>query len=209
MDPRKPGQALRGSVSLPHGTGKQIRVAVFTQDTDAAQQALDNGAAHAGGEELVDKIVSGEIPITAFDRSLASQDMMGYLSGKLARTLGPRGLMPNAKVGTLVKSPADLVAQLEGQLAGKLQYRTDKGGIVHAAVGKGSFGHDKLMENIRAVIDELYNAKPEAYGKGKKASKNAVYVLKTHVSATQGGGVRVDLRTVDPASSFFMGTAED
>lgn len=207
LDPRKPGQALRGSLALPHGTGKLVKCAVFTSSKEVAQAALEQGAEHAGGEELVDEIVSGTIPLD-FDRSLASQDMMGYLSQKLARALGPRGLMPNAKVGTLVKSPDLLEGVLQKELAGQLQYRTDKQGLLHFSVGKGSFGAGKLMDNIQAIIEEVYKIKPEAYGKGKKASKNAQYVLRAHVTSTQGKGVRVDLRTVDPTSNYYMGEAE-
>jgi len=208
LDPRKPGQALRGSLSLPHTSGSSVTVAVFTEDKEVAKKALENGATFAGGQELVDQIVRGEV-LTRFDRSLASQDMMGYLSKKVARTLGPRGLMPNAKVGTLVKTPDLILQGLKDQLAGQLQYRTDKTGIVHAPVGKSSIGKDKLLENIRVIIDELYQVKPESYGKGKKTSKSATYVLRSHVTSTQGRSYRVDLRTVDPASPFYMGDVED
>jgi large subunit ribosomal protein L1 len=195
---------LRGAVSLPHGTGKIVKVAVFTDDASAAKQALEAGASYAGGEDLVDQIVDGTISVDTFDRTVASQDMMSYLSKKLARTLGPRGLMPNAKVGTLVKSGDAVLQVLSDQLAGQAQFRTDKAGIIHIGVGKGSFGPDKLMDNIKAVISELYQSKPEAYGKGKKPSKTAQYVLQGHLTATQGKGLRVDLRTIDPSSSYFM-----
>lgn len=164
--------------------------------------ALDAGALHAGGEELVDRLVDGTIPVD-FSRSVASQEMTSYLTKKLARILGPRGLMPNAKVGTLVNKPDQIIDVLKTQLAGQLQYRTDKTGIVHLGVGKASFGYEKLMENIRAALEEIHQVKPELLGKGKKATKNADYYLSAYATATQGKGIKLDLRTVDPISVFF------
>ena len=202
LDPRKPGQALRGSVALPHGTGNRMSCAVFSSDPLICSTCLSGGATVAGGEELVDQIVQGTVPLT-FDRALASQEMLGYLTKQLARVMGPRGLMPNAKVGTLVSRPDDLPIVLVSQMAGQLQYRTDKEGIVHMGVGKGSFGYDKLMDNIRIALEEIQTVKPELLGKGKKASKNAAYFLSAYMTATQGVGIKLDLRTVDPASSFF------
>mmetsp|Transcript_9406 Transcript_9406/g.15634 ORF Transcript_9406/g.15634 Transcript_9406/m.15634 type:complete len:313 (-) Transcript_9406:202-1140(-) len=204
LDPRKPGQNLRGAVSLPHGTGKVVKVAVFTADEAAAKHALLQGASYAGGEDLVDQLVDGSLTVDSFDRTVASQDMMGYLSKKMARTLGPRGLMPNAKVGTLVKNSDAIATILSAQLAGQAQFRTDKAGIIHIGVGKGSFGKEKLVDNIRAVISELYQSKPDAYGKGKKPSKTAQYVLRGHLTATQGKGLNLDLRTIDPSSTYYM-----
>ena len=204
LDPRKPGQNLRGSVKLPHGTGKLVKIAVFTADADSAKAALEAGATFAGGNELVDQIVQGTITVDSFDRSVATQDVMSYLTSKLARTLGPRGLMPNAKVGTLVKSTDALVKAVGDQLAGQAQFRTDKAGIIHIGIGKGSFGTDKLLDNIKEVIAELYQNKPEMYGKGKKPSKSAQYVLRGNLTATQGSGHRIDLRTIDPSSIYFL-----
>ena len=206
LDPRKPGQALRGSLSLPHGTGKVIKCVVFTDDKTIAEAALEKGAIHAGGETLVNQIARGDVPLD-FDRSIASQNMMSDLS-KIARSLGPRGLMPNAKVGTLVKQPDMLLEALKQQMDGQLMYRTDKEGVLHFGVGKGSFGPDKLLDNIRATMEEIYNIKPEMYGKGKKPSKNAVYMLTAHVTATQGKGIKVDLPTITPTSQAFMSDGE-
>jgi len=202
LDPRKPGQALRGAVSLPFGSGKIVRCVVFSSDPNICKVALEDGAKHAGGEELVDRLVSGDIPLD-FDRAMASQEMSGYLTKKLARVLGPRGLMPNAKVGTLVNRPEELTKVLKDQLAGQLLYRTDKEGTVHLAVGKASFGHEKLMLNMQTVLGAIQSAKPELLGKEKKPSKNAVYFLSAYMSATQGQGIKLDLRTVDPTSAFF------
>ena len=208
IDPRKPGQALRGALSLPHGTGKTVKCVVFTRDSDAAKAALEAGALHAGGEELVDQILDGSIPLD-FDRALATPDMQAVLGQKLARMLGPRGLMPNAKVGTLVPSPDKIVDVLQQQLAGQVQYRTDKAGIIHMMVGKGSFGPEKIMDNLKTTFNEIYEVKPESFGKGKKKSsgsgKNQKYFLRAHLSSQQGPSVRLDLRTVDPTSVFFMG----
>lgn len=207
IDPRKPGQALRGALSLPHGSGKTVRVVVFTRDAQAQQECLEKGALYAGGEEVVNQILEGSIPLD-FDRALATPDMQAILGQKLARMLGPRGLMPNAKVGTLVSSPVKLVDSLKEQLAGQVQYRTDKSGIIHLGIGKGSFGPEKLLDNLRSTFNEIYEIKPESFGKGKKkssSSKNAKYFLKAHLTSTQGKSVRLDLRTVDPTSVFFMG----
>lgn len=216
LDPRKPGQALRGSVSLPHGTGKKgVNCVVFTNDVDAIAAALKAGALHAGGEALVDQIVAGEIPVDSFETALATPDMMPVITKKAARLLGPRGLMPNVKVGTLLQSVPELLTAVDTQLAGKeVLYRTEKEGIVHVPVGKDSFGVDKLLDNIGAVMKTIFDAKPENYGKGKKkkagkkgqakSTKQPKYLLKAAISSTQGPGIRVDLRTVDPTSAFFL-----
>lgn len=214
LDPRKPGQALRGSVNLPHGTGKTIQCVVFTQDADLQAAVKQHGATATGGEELIDEIVNGTVPVDSFQRALATSDMMPILSRKAARLLGPRGLMPNAKSNTLFPKSQDLLQALETQLAGKeAPYRTEKEGIVHVPVGKVSFGQDKIVENIGQVMKELLAVKPEQYGKGKKSSKatgkSAKYFLKASVSTTQGKGVRLDLRTVDPSSPFFLNRVED
>jgi large subunit ribosomal protein L1 len=207
LDPRKPGQALRGALALPHGSGKTVKCVVFTRDEAAAKEALEAGALHAGGEEIVNQILEGTIPLD-FDRALATPDMQAVLGQKLARMLGPRGLMPNTKVGTLVPSPDKILPVLKDQLAGQVQYRTDKTGIIHVGVGKGSFGSEKLLDNLKTTFNEIYEAKPESFGKGKKksssSSKNQKYFLKAFLTASQGKSVKLDLRTVDPTSTFFM-----
>lgn len=214
VDPRKPGQTLRGTVSLPHGTGKKnIGCVVFTSDPELQEAALKNGAKLAGGEALIDDIFDGKVSIEGLERSLATTDIMPLVSKKLARILGPRGLMPNPKVGTILPGSNEVLEALETQVAGKdVTYRTDKEGIIHVPVGKGSFGRAKLLENIGQVMKILVEAKPENYGKGRKSSKgtgkNTKYFLRAHVTSTQGKGYRVDLRTVDPGSMFFLSTVE-
>ena len=210
LDPRKPGQALRGSISLPNGTGKTFNCIVFTDDEELTEAALKAGAKHAGGTWLMDALLSGEVPVDSLDRSLATTDMMTPLSKKVARLLGPRGLMPNAKTGTLVP-PDDLIAALATQVAGKeVQYRTEREGVVHVPVGKASFGAPKLLENIGAVMQEIYAVKPEQYGKGKKKNvgKAAKYLLKAYLSSTQSPSFGLDPRTVDPNSPFFLTSVE-
>ena len=232
LDPRKPGQALRGSCSLPHGTGKTVSVVVFTNDDALAQSIAEaggdtttttsKGTVVAGGDDLISDLASGTVPLT-FDRALATPDMMPSLA-PIARLLGPRGLMPNAKVGTIVP-PAQLREVLREQQAGQIQYRTDKAGIVHAGVAKGSFAKDQIVDNIQAFMNAIQEVKPDSFGKNKKKgggggggkgggkgggnNKNAKYYLKAHVTSTQGRGVPVDLRTVDPTSTFFMGEVEE
>lgn len=167
LDPRKPGQALRGSLPLPHGTGKKVSVIVFSPDDDAETiaDAKSAGASHVGGASLIESISSGELPAN-FDRALATPDMMPQLS-KIARILGPRGLMPNAKLDTIQKK--DKIADaVKAQSAGMVQYRTDKEGIVHAGIGKGSFTEEALADNIREFMNLIQSVKPESYGKGKK-----------------------------------------
>jgi large subunit ribosomal protein L1 len=210
VDPRKPGQALRGSVHLPHGTGKVIHCVVFTNDPALQAQALAQGASHAGGDALIQDVVNGVVPVDSFQRALATSDVMPALTRQAARLLGPRGLMPNSKSNTLFPTSAELLNSLTTQLAGQeALYRTEKEGIVHVAVGKTSFGLDKLLENLGSVMKEVFAAKPEQYGKGKKSSskatgKSAKYMLRASVSTTQGKGVRLDLRTIDPSSPFFL-----
>ena len=167
LDPRKPGQAIRGSISLPHGTGKKVNVVVFTSDdqSETIQSVKEAGAAHAGGASLIQSIANGEIPVN-FDRALATPDMMPQLS-KIARILGPRGLMPNAKLDTI--QPADRLAEaVKAQAAGMVQFRTDKNGIVHAGVGKGSFTPEQLSDNIREFMNAIQTIKPESYGRGRR-----------------------------------------
>lgn len=202
IDPRKPGQALRGSMALPHGNGKTFNVAVFTDDMTIAQQALDRGAVAAGGASLIESIQTGNTSITSFQRTLASPEMMPQLSA-VARLLGPRGLMPNPKLNTIVEQD-NLLEALDKQMSGMSNYRTDRTGIIRMGVGKGSFGMDKLLDNIREMMNEIQSVKPESYGKGRKGQKGKVakgtkYYLKAHLSSTQSrGSVLVDLKTVDP-----------
>lgn len=214
LDPRKPGQALRGSISLPNGTGKkQMDCLVFTSDPSLQDAALKAGAKFAGGESLADEIVAGRVAVDTIQRSLATAEIMPMISKKVARLLGPRGLMPNAKEGTLLQGNSELLEALETQLAGKqVPYRTEKEGIVHVPVGKGSFGKTKLLENIGEVMKTIFDVKPENYGKGKKkksTGKGTKYLLRASVSSTQGKGVRLDLRTMDPNSTFFLSSPEE
>ena len=208
LDPRKPGQALRGSLALPHGNGKKFAVAVFTDDAEVAKEALERGAVAAGGASLIESIKNGGISLTSIDRTLATPEIMTELS-VVARLLGPRGLMPNPKLSTI--QPKDkIIDSLESQQSGISNYRTDKTGIVRLSIGKGSFGVDKLMDNVRELMNEIQAVKPESFGKGKKGSskgsnKGTKYYLKAHLSSTQGkNSYLVDLRTIDPTSSFFM-----
>lgn len=213
VDPRKPGQSLRGSLSLPNGTGKKVAVAVFSEDEDVVSKAMEMGALHVGGEDLIDKMVEGEVSVDEFQRCLATSDVLPQLSKKLARVLGPRGLMPNPKVGT-VAQPNELLELLEEQLAGKeVQYRTEKEGIIALPIGKASFEPEKLLENAGAVMHKVYEIKPEKYGKTKKkkgggkgkAASMETYILSAHIASTYTKGYKLDLRTLDPSSAYFLG----
>jgi len=220
VDPRKPGQALRGSLALPHGTGRRVNVAVFTEDPELAAKAKEMGALHVGGESLMDQIVKGDVSVDSFQRALATSDVMGDLTKKLARVLGPRGLMPNPKVGTVAPSSEDLLQLLETQLAGKeIQYRTEKEGILHFRLGKGSFGKDNLLENAGAVMNKVFEIKPESYGKSKKkkgggggkkkgGASMETYVISAYVCSTNTKSVKIDTRTLDPSSAFFLTAIE-
>ena len=214
IDPRRSGQGLRGSLTLPHGTGKTMNCLVFTADEELAKAALAAGAQAAGGASLMDQVVSGDVVLNKFQRCLATREIMPELTKKLARLLGPRGLMPNVKVGTLLEESSQLLGALETQMAGKeVTYRAKKEGIVHVPVGKGSLGTDKILENIGQVMTTIFEAKPENYGKGKKGSestgKGTRYVLRASVSSTQGKGFRLDLRTIDPNNLLFLTSGEE
>ena len=176
VDPRKADQMLRGAVSLPNGTGKSVRVAVFAQGP-AAQEAQDAGADVVGADDLVDRIQGGFLD---FDIAIATPDMMGKV-GKLGRLLGPRGLMPNPKTGTVTPEVGKAVTDFKG---GRIEYRTDRYGNVHMPIGKSSFTQKALVENYQAGLDELIRAKPAA-SKGR-------YIKSVTVSSTMGPGVRVD-----------------
>jgi large subunit ribosomal protein L1 len=181
VDPRKADQMVRGTVALPAGTGKDIRVAVFAQG-DAAAAATAAGAEFVGAEDLAAQIEGGMLD---FDVTIATPDLMP-LVGKLGRVLGPRGLMPNPKTGTVTPDPGKAVGEFKG---GKVEYRTDRFGNVHVLIGRASFDAEALEKNFAAVIDELNKAKPSA-AKGR-------YFRKVTVSSTMGPGVRVDTAKLD------------
>ena len=176
VDPRKSDQVVRGSTVLPNGTGKSVRVAVFAQgaNADAAKAA---GADIVGFEDLAESIKGGSMD---FDVVIASPDAMRIV-GQLGRVLGPRGLMPNPKVGTVTPNVAEAVKNAK---AGQVQYRTDKAGIIHATIGRASFEPEALRENLAALLEALNKAKP--------AASKGVYMKKVSVSSTMGIGVRVD-----------------
>jgi large subunit ribosomal protein L1 len=213
------GSWCSGSITLPHGTGKKINCVVFTSDEVLQNLALENGALLAGGDSLIDDVLSGVVSVDSFERALATKEMMPTLTRKAARLLGPRGLMPNAKVGTLLPNPADakeqLVDILSTVVAGKeVMYRTDKEGILHIPVGKATFGVHKLIQNIGKVMQTVFDVKPENFGKGRKGKSKSVgkgtkYLLRAYVGSTQGPSKRVSIRTVDPSSSFFLTGVEE
>jgi large subunit ribosomal protein L1 len=182
VDPRKADQMVRGTVALPAGTGKDVRVAVFATG-EAAEAAREAGADIVGADDLAEEVEGGKMD---FDLVIASPDMMP-LVGRLGRTLGPRGLMPNPKTGTVTPDVAKAVGEFKG---GKVEYRTDRYGNVHVPIGKASFDPDALATNFFAVIDELQRAKP--------ASAKGRYIKKVTVSATMGPGVRVDTARLKP-----------
>lgn len=176
VDPRKADQMIRGAVVLPNGLGKSIRVIVFAKG-DKATEASEAGADEVGAEELVEKIKGGWFE---FDAAIATPDMMGVV-GKIGKLLGPRGLMPNPKVGTVT---FDIGRAVQEAKSGKVEYRVEKAGIIHAPVGKVSFSSDKLQENILTLVDALMKAKPST-------SKGA-YFKKASLSSTMGPGVPID-----------------
>lgn len=205
LDPRKPNQSLRGQLALPHGTGRVPRLAIFSLSQTVISTGLENGAVLAGGNELVDSILEGN-HLDEFDRVIATPDIMPVLGKKVARILGPRGLMPNPKMGNIVNE-VEVTAKIKEQLTGMVPYRTDKAGIVHAPIGKFSFGQEKLEQNLRAFIEGITDVEPELDKRAQKqrvGGKGGKFVLKLHLNATQGKGVMVDLKTADPNSPFFM-----
>ena len=177
VDPRHADQMVRGSVNLPNGTGRSVRVAVFARGAKA-DEAKAAGADIVGAEDLMETVQSGKID---FDRCIATPDMMPIV-GRLGKVLGPRGLMPNPKVGTVTMDVAQAVQDAKG---GQVQFRVEKAGIVHAGVGKASFDEEKLVENIRALVDAVNRAKPS----GAKGT----YLKKLSLSSTMGPGVSVAL----------------
>ena len=180
VDPRHADQMVRGVVSLPHGTGKVTRVAVFAKDAKA-KEAEEAGADLVGGDDLAEAIRGGEIN---FDRCIATPDMMSVV-GKLGRILGPRGLMPNPKLGTVTPNVAEAI---QAAKAGQIEYRVEKAGIIHAGVGKVSFTVDQLRENIQMLVDTLQKAKP--------AAAKGTYFKRMSVSSTMGPGVKVNVTTL-------------
>lgn len=176
VDPRKADQLVRGTVNLPHGTGKTARVLVFATG-DRAEAAREAGADYVGSDDLIEKVSGGWLD---FDAVVATPDLMGKV-GRLGKVLGPRGLMPNPKTGTVTNDVGRAVSEFKG---GKVEYRTDRYGNVHVPLGKVSFDPAALEANFRAVIDELQRAKP--------ASAKGRYIRKITVSSTMGPGVRVD-----------------
>lgn len=180
VDPRKADQMVRGAVVLPNGLGKTVRVLVFAKG-EKAQEALDAGADYVGGDDLVEKIQGGWFE---FDTAIATPDMMGTV-GKIGRLLGPRSLMPNPKVGTVT---FDVGRAVNESKSGKVEYRVEKTGIIHAPVGKVSFDQEKLKENVLALMDALVKAKP--------STAKGAYLKKISVSSTMGPGVLVDIAGV-------------
>lgn len=176
VDPKHADQMIRGVCQLPHGNGKTVRVAVFAKDAKA-DEAKAAGADIVGAENLVDSILAGKID---FDRCIATPDMMG-LAGRVARVLGPKGLMPNPKLGTVT---ADVATAVKNAKAGEVQYRVEKNGIVHAGVAKASFSNEQIYDNAKLFIETILKAKP--------ATVKGTYMKKISISSTMGVGVKVD-----------------
>ena len=177
LDPRKPDQNLRGAVMLPHGTGKAMRVAVFARG-DRAKEAEAAGADIIGAEDLAERVQGGQID---FDRAIATPDLMS-LVGRLGKILGPRGLMPNPRLGTVTQNVAEAVRAAKG---GQVEFRAEKAGIVHAGVGKASFTEAALADNVRAFVGAIVRGKPSGV--------RGTYIKKVSVSSTMGPGVKVEL----------------
>lgn len=176
VDPRKADQMVRGSVLLPHGTGKAVRVLVFAKG-EKEKEARDAGADYAGADELVEKISKGWLE---FDKAIATPDMMSTV-GKLGKILGPRGLMPNPKVGTVTFDLEKAVKEIK---LGKVEFKVEKAGIVHVGVGRASFGVEKLLENIKALLEVIIRAKPP--------TSKGLYLKSIALSTTMGPGVKID-----------------
>ena len=176
VDPRHADQMVRSSVVLPNGTGKEIRVLVFAKG-EKEKEALDAGADYAGGDEFVEKIQGGWLE---FDRTIATPDMMATV-GKIGRILGPRNLMPNAKLGTVTFDVGRVVKEIK---SGKVDFKVDKAGVVHAMLGRASFGSQKMKENILAFVDRIVQLKP--------STSKGIYLKSISLSTTMGPGVKVD-----------------
>lgn len=176
VNPKYSDQMVRGAVSLPHGLGKTVRVVAFCKGENE-EKARSAGAVEAGGDDLVERIKGGWLE---FDKAVATPDMMGHV-GKVGKILGPRGLMPNAKTGTVT---VELEKAIQELLAGKVEFRVDKAGVVHAPIGKVSFGVEKLLGNLRSIVDALIRLKP--------STAKGTYMKAMSLSSTMGPGVRVD-----------------
>ncbi len=185
IDPKKSDQLVRGSVVLPAGTGKSVRVAVFTQGENA-EIAKAAGADIVGMEDLAEQVKAGNLD---FDIVIASPDAMRVV-GALGQILGPRGLMPNPKVGTVTP---DVATAVKNAKAGQVQYRTDKSGIIHSTIGRASFGVEQLKQNLSALVDALNKARP--------ASAKGVYLRKAAISSTMGGGAKVEVASLTAAAT--------
>ena len=183
VDPRKADQIVRGVVQLPHGTGKTVRVAVFAKG-DKAAEATAAGADIVGAEDLMERVQAGQLD---FDRCIATPDMMG-LVGRLGKILGPRGLMPNPRLGTVTPNVAEAVKAAKG---GQVEFRAEKAGIIHAGVGKASFSEEALLANVRAFVDAITRAKPS----GAKGT----YIKKVSLASTMGPGLKVEAATIAAA----------
>jgi large subunit ribosomal protein L1 len=183
VDPKHADQMVRGTVVLPHGTGKKVRVLVFAKG-EKEREAREAGADYVGAEDLVEKIQGGWVD---FERAIATPDVMG-LVGRLGKVLGPRGLMPNPKTGSVTFEVGKAVREFKG---GKIEFRVEKAGIVHVPFGKASFGAPQLLENATAILEALLRAKP--------ASSKGRYVKGISISSTMGPGVRVDANAVQAA----------
>jgi large subunit ribosomal protein L1 len=180
VDPRKSDQMVRGTVVLPHGTGKTLRVLVFAKG-EKEKEARDAGADFVGAEDMVEKITKGWLD---FDKVVATPDIMGVV-GRLGKVLGPRGLMPNPKLGTVTFDVAKAVKEIK---AGKVEYKTEKAGVVHVPIGKVSFDAGKLRENAKAIVESVNKAKPST-SKGK-------YLKGLYISSTMGPSIKVDVNSV-------------
>ena len=180
VDPRHADQMVRGTVALPHGTGKTLRVAVFAKDAKA-EEATAAGADFVGADDLAEKITNGEIE---FDRCIATPDMMAVV-GRLGKVLGPKGLMPNPKLGTVTP---DVKGAIEAAKAGQIEFRVEKAGVVHAGVGKASFSEADIAANITAFVSAIFKAKP--------IGSKGTYMKKVSVSSTMGPGVKIDFSSI-------------
>jgi large subunit ribosomal protein L1 len=187
VDPRHADQMVRGTVALPHGTGRVVRVAVFAKG-EKEKEALEAGADYAGADDLIEKVQGG---FTDFDKSVATPDMMGQV-GRLGKILGPRGLMPNAKLGTVTFDVATAVKELK---AGKIDFRVEKNGIVHAPMGKVSFAAEKILANVSSFMDQVQRLKP--------ATSKGAYIKGVALSTTMGPGVRVDPLLVKDLKAYL------
>ncbi|MGO8988351.1 MAG: 50S ribosomal protein L1 [bacterium] len=176
VDPKKSDQMVRGTVVLPHGTGRKVRVLVFAKG-QKEKEALDAGADVVGGEDLIEKVSKGWLE---FDKAIATPDIMGQVS-KLGKILGPRGLMPNPKVGTVT---FDLERAIKEIKAGKVEFKVEKAGVVHVPVGKVSFGYDRLLENAKTLLDVILRAKPP--------TSKGIYLRSIALSTTMGPGIKID-----------------